>query len=94
MILAERLQAIREEKHLSQEDVEKRAGLVRCYVSEVESGVTVPDIEMMEELASALRVPLFKLFYEDQEPVALLNLPMRLTADDIILRSIYHKRRK
>ncbi len=44
MIIADRLRALREEKKLSQGDIEKRSGLLRCYISRVENGDTVPAI--------------------------------------------------
>ncbi len=45
MIIGDRLRALREEKKLSQGDIEKRTGLLRCYISRVENGHTVPAIE-------------------------------------------------
>jgi hypothetical protein len=33
MIIGERLRALREEKNFSQGEVEKRTGLLRCYIS-------------------------------------------------------------
>jgi len=36
MVISERLRAIREQKELSQGDIEERTGLKRCYVSRVE----------------------------------------------------------
>ena len=83
MIIADRLRAMREEKKLSQGEIEKRTGLLRCYISRVENGHTVPAIETLEKLARALEVPLFQLFYDGEEPPALPNLPKRKTADDI-----------
>lgn len=68
MIIGERLRALREEKHLSQGHIEKRAGLLRCYVSRVENGHTVPSIETLEKWARALEVPLYQLFYAGEEP--------------------------
>ena len=44
MIIGDRLRALREEKKLSQGDIEKRTGLLRCYISRVENGHTVPAI--------------------------------------------------
>jgi len=38
MVIGERLKVLREQRNLSQGDVEKRTGLLRCYVSRVESG--------------------------------------------------------
>ena len=42
MIIGDRLREMREEKKLSQGDIEKRTGLLRCYISRVENGHTVP----------------------------------------------------
>ena len=58
MIIGDRLREIRIEKDLSQGDIEKRTGLLRCYVSRVENGHTVPSIETLEKMARALGVPL------------------------------------
>ncbi len=83
MIIGERLRAMREEKQLSQGDIEKRTGLLRCYVSRVENGHTVPAIETLEKLARALEIPLYQLFYDGEEPPEISNLPKGNTADDI-----------
>ena len=64
MDIGERLKAIREQKDMSQGDVEKRTGLLRCYISRVENGHTVPAIETIEKLARAMEVPMYALFYE------------------------------
>ena len=84
MLIGDRLRAIREEKKLSQGDIEKRTGLIRCYVSRVENGHTVPALDTIEKFARALEVPLYHLFYEGDEPPALPKLPKRKTADDIV----------
>ena len=83
MIIGDRLRALREEKKLSQGDIEKRTGLLRCYISRVENGHTVPAIETLEKLARALEVPLYQLFYDGEEPPQLPNLPRRKSSDDI-----------
>jgi transcriptional regulator with XRE-family HTH domain len=84
MIIADRLRAIREDKKLSQGDIEKRTGLIRCYISRVENGHTVPNLETLEKFARALEVPLYHLFYDGEKPPALPHLPKRKTADDIV----------
>lgn len=84
MIIGDRLRALREEKKLSQGDIEKRTGLLRCYISRVENGHTVPALETLEKLARALEVPLYQLFYDGEEPPELPNLPKRKSADDIV----------
>ena len=83
MIIGDRLRALREEKKFSQGEIEKRTGLLRCYVSRVENGHTVPAVETLEKFARALEVPMYQLFYEGEEPPKLLNLSKRKTADDI-----------
>jgi len=77
MIIGDRLRALREEKKLSQGDIEKRTGLLRCYISRVENGHTVPAIETLEKLARALEVPLYQLFYDGEEQPQFPNLPKR-----------------
>jgi transcriptional regulator with XRE-family HTH domain len=77
MIIGDRLRDMREAKKLSQGDIEKRTGLLRCYISRVENGHTVPAIETLEKMARALEVPLYQLFYEGEEPPKLPNLLKR-----------------
>ncbi len=84
MVISDRLRELREQKKLSQGDIEKRTGLLRCYISRVENGHTVPAIETLEKLARALEVPLYQLFYDGEKPPALPNLLKRKTADDIV----------
>src|SRR2546426_7566422 len=82
MIIGDRLRTLREDKKLSQGDIEKRTGLLRCYISRVENGHTVPAIETLEKMARALEVPLYQLFYDGEEPPELPDLPKRKTAGD------------
>ena len=83
MVICDRLRALREDKKLSQGDIEKRTGLLRCYISRVENGHTVPTVETLEKIARALEVPLYRLFYDSEAPPKLENLPKRKTADEI-----------
>jgi transcriptional regulator with XRE-family HTH domain len=82
MIIGDRLRALREEKNLSQGEIEKRTGLIRCYVSRVENNHTVPAIETIEKFARALEVPMYQLFYDGEEPPKLPNL-LKRKSDDI-----------
>jgi transcriptional regulator with XRE-family HTH domain len=84
VIIGDRLRALREEKKLSQGDIEKKTGLLRCYVSRVENGHTVPAVETLEKFARALEVPMYQLFYDGEEPPKLPNLLKRKTANDIL----------
>src|SRR5215472_7011568 len=67
---------------MSQGDIEKRTGLLRCYISRVENGHTVPAIETIEKMARALEVPMYQVFYDGDKPPELPNLPKRKTSDD------------
>jgi transcriptional regulator with XRE-family HTH domain len=58
-------------------------GLLRCYLSRVENGHTVPAIETLEKMARALEIPMYHLFYDGEEPPKLPNLPKRKSSDDI-----------
>ena len=84
MIIGEPLRALREEEKFSQGEVEKRTGLLRCYISRVEHGHTVPAVETLEKFARALEVPMDQFFYDGEEPPKLPNLPKRKTANDIL----------
>src|ERR1700722_8005856 len=73
MIIGDHLRAIREEKKLSQGEIEKRTGLLRCYISRVENGHTVPAVETLEKFARALEVPIYQLFYDGEGPLKVPN---------------------
>jgi transcriptional regulator with XRE-family HTH domain len=75
MLIGERLRTLRQNKQLSQGDIEKRTGLLRCYISRVENGHTVPAIETLEKMARAMEIPMYQLFYEGAKPLEPLNLP-------------------
>jgi transcriptional regulator with XRE-family HTH domain len=82
MIIGDRLRALREGKKLSQGDIEKRTGLLRCYISRVENGHTVPAVETLEKMARALEIPIYQLFYDGDEPPVLPNLLKRKSSDE------------
>ncbi len=56
------IRTFRQRRGLSQGDLEKRTGLMRCYISRVENGHTVPSIETLSRIARALDAPLADLF--------------------------------
>lgn len=85
MIIGTRLKKLRDERNLSQGDIEKRTGLLRCYISRVENGHTVPSLETLERLAASLELPLYQLFYEGDDPPPLPNLSKRQSTEDLAL---------
>ncbi|HLY61311.1 MAG TPA: helix-turn-helix transcriptional regulator [Terriglobia bacterium] len=66
MNIGNRLRDLRSSKGLSQGDIEKRTGLLRCYISRVENGHTIPSLETLEKLAGAHEIALYQLFFEDE----------------------------
>jgi transcriptional regulator with XRE-family HTH domain len=83
MIVGERLRALREQKDFSQGEIEKRTGLLRCYISRVENGHTVPSVETLEKFARALEIPMYQLLYDGEKPPQLPNLLKRKSAGEL-----------
>lgn len=83
MIIGTRLRSLREGKGLSQGDIEKSTGLLRCYISRVENGHTVPSLETLERFAAALDVSLYELFYSGEGEPPTPNLVQRKTMDEL-----------
>jgi transcriptional regulator with XRE-family HTH domain len=81
MDIGKRLRQLRQAKGFSQGDIEKSTGLLRCYVSRVENGYTVPSIKTLEKWAKALEVELYQLFFvgggEPQAPKTAERTPLR-----------------
>lgn len=71
MEIGERLRELREARQLSQGDIEERTGLLRCYISRVECGHTIPSLETLERISKALDLEFYQLFYSgDNKPSA------------------------
>ena len=66
--IGQRLHQLRESKGLSQGDIETKTGLLRCYISRVENGHTVPSLETLQRFAHGLDVSLYEIFYEEDPP--------------------------
>lgn len=62
-----RLRELREKRGLSQGDIERATGMMRAYISRVEGGHTVPNLESIARFATAFGVPVYELF-RDGEP--------------------------
>ncbi|MGB7436710.1 MAG: helix-turn-helix transcriptional regulator [Candidatus Acidiferrum sp.] len=88
MVLGDRLRGIREAKRWSLEDIEERTGLTRSYLLRVENGHSVPSMEILDKWAAALGVPVCQVFYEGIQPTVFVNLPNRLSADDVVQASL------
>jgi transcriptional regulator with XRE-family HTH domain len=74
MVIGQKVRLLREQKNMSQGDIQKRTGLLRCYLSRVENGHTVPSKDTLERLAQALEIPMCR-FFTDDEHVKKPNVP-------------------
>lgn len=59
------IRTFRLQKGLSQGDIEKKTGLLRCYLSRVENGHTVPSLDTLSKIAIALDLPIAHFFTDD-----------------------------
>jgi transcriptional regulator with XRE-family HTH domain len=83
MVIGARLRDLREEKGLSQGDVEKTTGLLRCYISRIENGHTIPSLDTLERFAQALDVPLYKMFYTGEGEAPMPSMSRRQSLDEL-----------
>ena len=56
------IRSYRGDRGLSQGDIERRTGLLRCYLSRVENGHTVPSLETLSKIAEAMEINLGDFF--------------------------------
>jgi len=88
MIIGEKLREIREAKGLSQGDIERVTGLLRCYTSRVEHGHTVPSVATLQKYAHALKVPIHEFFLAaGEKPVKRSGPEVNFTVEARIPRS-------
>lgn len=74
MLIGQKLREIREAKKMSQVEIAEATGLVQPYVSRVENGHTIPGVETLEKWASAMKIPLYQILYDGEEPPKPLKL--------------------
>src|SRR3979490_86711 len=65
MNIGETIRNYRLGRGMSQGDIEKRTGLLRCYLSRVENGHTVPSLDTLSKIAMALDLPIAQFFADD-----------------------------
>jgi len=66
--IGEVIRSYRTDRHLSQGDIERRTGLLRCYLSRVENGHTVPSLETLAKIAEAMEISLAEFFPGGETP--------------------------
>ena len=65
-VLGARIRSARTQRGLSLGDLAGAAQVSRSLVSQIERGIATPSLETLRRLASALGVPVFSLFLEEQ----------------------------
>src|SRR5215831_13839058 len=70
------------QKGMSQGDIEKRTGLLRCYLSRVENGHTIPSLDTLAKIASAMDLPLSQFFSDSGNSNGAKGLP-QLSEDEV-----------
>ena len=76
------IRTYRLQKGMSQGDIEKRTGLLRCYLSRVENGHTIPSLDTLAKIANAMELPIAQFFGEHSGNGSSKKLP-RLTEDEV-----------
>ena len=64
MNIGETIRSFRLQRSMSQGDIEKRTGLLRCYLSRVENGHTIPSLDTLAKIAGAMDLALSQFFAE------------------------------
>jgi len=82
MNIGETIRNYRLEKGMSQGDIEKRTGLLRCYLSRVENGHTIPSLDTLSKIAGAMELPLSQFFAEPGHSNGSKGLP-QLSDDEV-----------
>ena len=82
MNIGETIRNFRLQKGMSQGDIEKRTGLLRCYLSRVENGHTIPSLDTLAKIAASMDVPLAQ-FFADSAPADSGKQTPQLSEDEV-----------
>jgi len=82
MNIGETIRNYRLQKGMSQGDIEKRTGLLRCYLSRVENGHTIPSLDTLSKIAGAMELPLSQFFSDSGHTNGSKGLP-QLSDDEV-----------
>ena len=83
MNIGETIRNFRLGKNMSQGDIEKRTGLLRCYLSRVENGHTIPSLDTLAKIATAMEMPLGHFFTDVGVDNGAPRPAPRLTEDEV-----------
>jgi transcriptional regulator with XRE-family HTH domain len=68
-----RIRQLRENRGVTQAELQKKSLVSRSYLSRIESGQMTPSLGTLEKIALALGLPLKDFFVEDGDPTAILE---------------------
>jgi transcriptional regulator with XRE-family HTH domain len=80
--IGETIRNYRLQRGMSQGDIEKRTGLLRCYLSRVENGHTIPSLDTLSKIAGAMEIALSQFFSESGHTNGTKGLP-QLSDDEV-----------
>ena len=80
--IGEVIKSYRSQRGLSQGDIERRTGLLRCYLSRVENGHTIPSLDTLSKIAGAMEIALSQFFSESGHSNGSKGLP-QLSDDEV-----------
>jgi transcriptional regulator with XRE-family HTH domain len=83
MNIGETIRNYRLQKGMSQGDIEKRTGLLRCYLSRVENGHTIPSLDTLAKIAGAMELPLAQFFADNAHHDGHPGKPPQLSEEDV-----------
>ena len=84
MNIGETIRNFRLQRSMSQGDIEKRTGLLRCYLSRVENGHTVPSLDTLAKIAGAMDLAL-----SGEQGNAAFMVDDELPARSALLQAVY-----
>jgi transcriptional regulator with XRE-family HTH domain len=82
MNIGQSIRSYRLQKGMSQGDIEKRTGLLRCYLSRVENGHTIPSLDTLSKIAGAMEISLSQFFSDSGHSNGTKGLP-QLSEDEL-----------
>ena len=83
MNIGETIRNYRLQKGMSQGDIEKRTGLLRCYLSRVENGHTIPSLDTLAKIAQAMDLALASFFADQAADNGHAKSAPQLTEDEV-----------
>lgn len=83
MNIGDTIRNFRLQKGMSQGDIEKRTGLLRCYLSRVENGHTIPSLDTLAKIATAMELPLAQFFADHSNDNGGAKAAPQLSEDEV-----------